>query len=74
MTKKQKQPLFLKGYETNPQGKQVPIYTTIEPPATIRGMGDEEKIELARRSSLPGVRKKKKKPEKRSFRAMGGKG
>jgi hypothetical protein len=31
MTKKQKQPLFLKGYETNPQGKRVPIYTTVEP-------------------------------------------
>ncbi len=29
--KKQKQPLFLKGYETNPQGERVPIYTTVEP-------------------------------------------
>ena len=73
MTKSLKQELYLKGFETNPQGKQVPIYTTVEPPPAIKGLGDEDKIELARRSSLPGARKKKKKPEKRSFRAMGGK-
>jgi len=61
MTKSLKQERYLKGFETNPQGKQVPIYTTVEPPPVIKGLSDEEKIELAWRASLPGARKKKKK-------------
>ena len=51
MTKRQKQPLFLKGYETNPQGKRVPIYTTVEPVVPYHV------IEGAS-GSLPGARKK----------------
>ena len=46
--KKLKQPFYLKGYETNPHGKQVPIYTTVEPVKKVKG------------SSLPGSRKKEK--------------
>lgn len=51
MTKKLKQPLFLKGYETNPQGKRVPIYTTVEPVVPYH---------VIEGSSLPGARKKTK--------------
>jgi len=56
MTKRQKQPLFLKGYQTNPQGKKVPIYTTVEPNASY-GMIPSES------PSLRGARLKKKKKE-----------
>jgi hypothetical protein len=49
--KKQKQPLFLKGYETNPQGKRVPIYTTVEPVVPYH---------VIEGASLPGARKKTK--------------
>ena len=54
MTKKLKQPLFLKGYETNPQGKRVPIYTTVEPTVPYH---------VIEGSSLPGARKKVKTKE-----------
>ncbi len=42
MQKKLKQPLYFKGYQTNPQGKQTPVFSTAKP----------------KRSSLPGARKK----------------
>ena len=54
--KKQKQPLFLKGYETNPQGKRVPIYTTVEPVVPYHVI---EGASLPG-ASLPGARKKTK--------------
>ncbi len=54
MTKKLKQPLFLKGYETNPHGKRVPIYTTVEPTVPYH---------VIEGSSLPGARKKVKTKE-----------
>jgi len=63
MSKKQKQPLFMKGYETNPQGKQVPIYTTIEPPAILRELAEQEGNpvgQLKRPSIFAGARKKEK--------------
>ena len=53
MTKKQKQPLFLKGYETNPQGEKVPIYTTVEPAVPPVMLPSES-------PALPRFRKKKK--------------
>ncbi len=56
MTKKLKQPLFLKGYETNPQGKRVPIFTTVEPAVPYEMLPPES-------PSLPGARLKKKKKE-----------
>ena len=52
MKKKLKQPLFLKGYETNPQGKRTPIFSTIEPAVPFGQIISES-------SSLPGARKKK---------------
>ena len=36
--KKLKQPLYLKGYETNPHGNQVPIYTTVKPVEKVSGV------------------------------------
>ena len=63
MTKKQKQPLFLKGYETNPQGKKVPIYTKVEPPAILRELAEREGSpvgQIKRPSIYPGFRKKEK--------------
>tara|TARA_R110002096_G_scaffold68842_1_gene165800 strand:- start:152 stop:322 length:171 start_codon:yes stop_codon:yes gene_type:complete len=53
MTKKQKQPLFLKGYETNPRGEKVPIYTTVEPAVPYELLPSES-------PALPRFRKKKK--------------
>jgi len=41
-----KQPLHLTGYQTNPQGKQTPVFTTKE---------------ISYSTSLPGARKKKSK-------------
>jgi len=53
MTKKLKQPLFLKGYQTNPQGDRVPIFTTVEPVVPYELIASQS-------PSLPGARKKKK--------------
>jgi len=59
MTKKQKQPLFLRGYETNPQGEKVPIFTTVEPTVPYEMLPP---VMLPSESpSLPGARLKKKK-------------
>jgi hypothetical protein len=46
MQKKLKQPLYFKGYQTNPQGKKTPVFTTKE---------------ISYSTSLPGARKKKSK-------------
>ena len=46
MKKKQKRELHLVGYQKNPQGKRVPIYSTKKPEKKLAG------------ASLPGARKK----------------
>ena len=63
MTKKPKQPLFIKGYQTNPQGNQVPIYTTVEPPTILRELAEQEGNPVGqpkRPSIFAGARKKEK--------------
>ena len=60
---KQKEILFLKGYETNPQGNKVPIYTTVEPPVLLRGFSEQEGSpggQPKRPSIFAGARKKEK--------------
>jgi hypothetical protein len=52
--KKKKRELYLTGYQTNPQGKQIPIYSTQKP---------EEEVEPIKRSLFPGARRKKKEGE-----------
>ena len=42
MQKKLKQPLYFKGYQTNPHGSKTPVFTTVKP----------------KRSSLPGAKRK----------------
>ena len=56
MKKKQKPPLFFKGYQTNPQGKETPIFTTVEPAVPYEVTPSES-------PSLPGARLKKKNKE-----------
>lgn len=47
---KSKREMYLVGYQTNPQGKKIPIYSTQKP---------EEEVEPIKPPSLPGARRKK---------------